>query len=90
MMDVKRIRELLTDKEVYSKLLTIGQARNRIWYLHRQAENLESEITQIQTELQNKNKISFTELVGISIMADNVFEDYMKHKSRLIKRRKRK
>lgn len=75
------VKGLLNDADTYVALKTIGFMRNKIWMLHREAEELEWDISKLEREIIEKHKIDFAEMIGLSIIADNVFKaDIQKEK----------
>ena len=79
-MEIEQIKELLKDKETFDKLKQIGIFRSEIWLLHRQINNLENETRVLETEIINKHKMSFGDLIGLSVMADKLYEEYLKNR----------
>jgi len=70
----KFIRGLLKDADTYVALKTIGFMRNKIWMLHREASELEWDISKLERGIIEKHKIDFAEMIGLSIIADGIFK----------------
>jgi adenine C2-methylase RlmN of 23S rRNA A2503 and tRNA A37 len=68
--DKKKLLEVVEDEETLKKLKQIWAYRQEIRLMHRRIDRMDFNTGQLQSEIQEKHKLEFPQMIILSIIAD--------------------